>query len=284
MISLNRSDDLGGRCGVDAGTGNDSVISFKEDGNAIILGTGNDTYVGRGFGSFSTERADTVLGGDGDDTFAFETFKSSYDGGANNDTFFSVGWQNTINGGDGEDTVSYEPRSDDSTQGSTGVTINLSTQIVQTGGSRIETLISIENATGSHNNDLIVGNAQANVLRGAGGLDAVTGGGGADRFVFASASDAPVFTDFADQITDFNRAQGDKIDLSLIDADASVRNDQAFSFIGTAAFNGTKGALRAVLNAPNQMLVQGDINGDGVADFQFLVDGLSSMQSSDFIL
>jgi serralysin len=283
-ISLNRSDDLGGRNIVDAGRGNDTVQSFREDGSFINLGVGNDVYVGRGFGSFSIERADTIIGGEGQDTMAFETFKSEYYGGAGRDTFFSVGWQNTIDGGAGIDTVSYEPRVDNSTLGASAVTINLATQIVNTGTFRQEFLNSIENAIGSARDDVIIGSSGANKLTGGGGLDALTGGGGADHFVYVKTSDASVFSDFAENITDFSRTQGDKFDLTQIDARTGVNGNQAFRFIGSAEFSNVKGQLRFEQNAPNQMLVQGDVNGDGRADFQFLVDGLSSMIRDDFVL
>ncbi|GHC46359.1 M10 family metallopeptidase C-terminal domain-containing protein [Neogemmobacter tilapiae] len=282
-IHLNRSDDFGGGNFVDAGTGKDFVQSFAENGSLIKLGDGNDTYVGRGFGSFSTEIGDRVLGGGGNDTFAFETFKSTYEGGAGNDIFHSVGWQNFISGGAGNDTVSYAPRIDDSAQGNSAVTINLTTQQVQTGGARIESLSSIENAIGSGRGDILIGSAGANRLTGAGGLDALEGGAGADHFVYVKASDATI-GNVAEQIVDFSRAQGDKIDLAQMDAKAGVSGNQAFAFIGTAAFNGTKGQLRFETNATNQMLVQGDIDGDGNADFQFLVDGVSAMQRGDFVL
>ena len=52
VIILDRTDDLGGNNRVDAGIGNDAVVSHKELGNIILLGDGNDTYVGLGFGSF----------------------------------------------------------------------------------------------------------------------------------------------------------------------------------------------------------------------------------------
>jgi serralysin len=283
-ISLNRSDDSGGRNTVDAGKGNDTVQSFREDGSFIELGIGNDVYVGRGFGSFSAERADSIFGGTGQDTMAFETFRSEYYGGGGNDTFFSVGWQNTINGGAGIDTVSYEPRVDDNTQGGRAVTIDLATQIVETGGARREFLSSIENAIGSARDDVITGSSGANKLTGSGGLDALEGGGGADHFVYVKTSDAPVFSDLAEQIIDFSRTQGDKIDLSAIDARTGVDGNQAFNFVGRAEFSNVKGQLRFEQNTPNQMLVLGDVNGDGRADFQFLVDGLASMIRADFIL
>lgn len=283
-IILNRSDDSGGRNRVDAGLGRDVVISSKEDGNTILLGDGNDIYLGEGFGSFSNELQDLVTGGGGNDTFLFSTFNSRYKGDGGNDSFFSVGWSNTIDGGAGQDSVNYQARQDESTLRDTGVTLDLAAGIVETGSNRIERLISIEHATGSDANDQIFGSAVGNRLSGAGGLDALTGGGGADRFIFLKPSDARVFTDLAEIITDFSRTQADKIDLSAIDAVTGTTGNQAFRFVGSATFSGQKGELRVSQNAPNEQLVQGDIDGDRNPDFQFLVAGVSSMLSSDFIL
>ncbi len=42
-----------------------------------------------------------------------------------------------------------------------------------------------------------------------------------------------------DTIWDFSHAQGDRIDLSAIDANSSVGGNQAFTFIGAANFTGT---------------------------------------------
>ena len=275
-ISLDRSDDLGGHNRVDAGSGRDIVRSRKEDGNIISLGTGDDRYFGSGFGSFATDLADTVRGGAGNDAFFFSTFKSQYDGGTGNDFFFSEGWQNIIRGGDGVDTVSYELRS-------TGVTINLARDRVETGAARIERLSSIENARGSTDDDVIIGSALDNVLQGGGGLDVLRGGRGADRFVFTDPSDARVNTTRAEIIEDFSRRQGDKIDLSQIDARPGPGN-QAFAFLGSDEFTGTRGELRFIRNSPSDLLVQGDIDGDGTADFQFLVAGVSALLASDFLL
>ncbi|QNT69927.1 hypothetical protein [Defluviicoccus vanus] len=82
-------------------------------------------------------------------------------------------------------------------------------------------------------------------------------------------------------------AAGDQIDLSLIDASTLVAGNQAFTFIGTAAFSGVAGQLHVVASGTNT-LVQGDINGDKVADFEILVqDGTvlpSQWVAGDFIL
>ena len=40
-----------------------------------------------------------------------------------------------------------------------------------------------------------------------------------------------------DSVMDFDSAEGDKVDVSTIDANAVLAGNQAFTFIGTAAFS-----------------------------------------------
>jgi len=79
------------------------------------------------------------------------------------------------------------------------------------------------------------------------------------------------------QIIDFNSGQGDKIGLGGL-------SDQEFTFVADSAFTGGNSGpeLRYDLNG-GQYVVQGDLDGDGVADFQFIVTA-SSFSGSDFIL
>jgi hypothetical protein len=91
----------------------------------------------------------------------------------------------------------------------------------------------------------------------------------------------------SDRILDFEAGQ-DKIDLSLIDAISGMGGDQAFAFIGDAAFSNVAGQLRAAFDAnANLWTVQGDIDGDGTADFQILLTTTSTQQqigAGDFLL
>src|SRR6218665_1516550 len=91
-INLNRSDDLGGDNRVDAGNGKDTVTNAFEGGNIILLGKGNDIYIGTGFSPLGG--LDAVDGGAGNDQFVIQTLKSAYHGGNGKDVFFSDGWQN----------------------------------------------------------------------------------------------------------------------------------------------------------------------------------------------
>lgn len=59
---------------------------------------------------------------------------------------------------------------------------------------------------------------------------------------------------------------GDKIDLSAIDASTVAAQNNAFTYIGVADFHKIAGELRFVLLATNKYEVQGDTNGDGIAD------------------
>lgn len=138
-----------------------------------------------------------------------------------------------------------------------------------------------DNISGAGGADVIDGGAGNDTLNGGLGADVLTGGLGADRFVYTSAADSAPSA--ADVIRDFSHAQGDHIDLSAIDANPWTKNDQAFRFIGTAAFSHAAGELRYE-QAGGNTFVSGDINGDGVADFTIQVDGLVPLTAADFML
>jgi Ca2+-binding RTX toxin-like protein len=155
-----------------------------------------------------------------------------------------------------------------------------------TGGSLGETL------SGLGGDDKLIGNGGADILNGGdgsdwldggAGRDELTGGIGADRFLFRIGDFGGATTTTADVIHDFSHAEGDRIRLDLIDANAGVAGDQAFAFIGTNAFTGTAGELRYSQSGGNTY-VEGDVNGDGLADFMVRLDGLHSLVGTDFAL
>jgi serralysin len=78
---------------------------------------------------------------------------------------------------------------------------------------------------------------------------------------------------------------GDDIDLSTIDANDAAAGNTAFSFLTAsgAAFTGVAGQLRWQ-NFSSLTLVEGDINGDRVADFQIQLTGSKNLTAVDFIL
>lgn len=278
-VELTRNDDFGGGTVVDAGAGADVVINLAENGSLIRLGSGNDTYAGGGFGSFATDRSDTVLGGAGNDFIAVTTFASLYKGGTGNDRFLTVGWQNRYEGGAGRDSISYAERDFDNTQGGSGVTVDLAARQAQTGANRFETLIGIEDVIGSGADDALFGTAGTNRLIGGMGLDQLAGRGGADVFVWRSVSEAAMAEDAIDLVQDFSTAQGDRLDLRGMDAVAGRAGNQAFRFIEDDAFSGRAGQLRFA-----DQILSGDVNGDGIADFRIGLLDVSALAASDLLL
>jgi Ca2+-binding RTX toxin-like protein len=156
------------------------------------------------------------------------------------------------------------------------------------------------NGTGNALNNTITGNDVANILSGGDGKDKILGGGGDDRingglqadtltggagndtFIYNSVQDSMAGTANRDTITDFTT--GDRISLQTIDARASsAATNEAFSFIGTAAFGHHEGELRYQALGANT-LIQGDVNGDGNADLEVVLTGGHVMHATDFQL
>jgi Ca2+-binding RTX toxin-like protein len=134
---------------------------------------------------------------------------------------------------------------------------------------------------GEAGDDTLDGGLHHDVLDGGVGIDMLTGGGDYDRFVFDTGDTSSVRAN-ADHILDFSHAQGDLIDLHSIDAVFGTAGNQAFNFIGTAAF-GAAGDLRYEQQG-GITYVEGDTNGDGIADFSIALDGTITLSTGDFVL
>lgn len=145
---------------------------------------------------------------------------------------------------------------------------------------------------GANGNDTITGGAGNDVLTGGNHNDALTGGLGADDlfgnaardiFVFRNINESTVATAGRDTIYDFSIASADRVDLRSIDASTRAGGNQAFSFIGTAAFSKTAGELRYDKKA-SDTYVYGDVNGDGKADFAIHFDDPLTLKKDYFFL
>jgi Ca2+-binding RTX toxin-like protein len=160
-------------------------------------------------------------------------------------------------------------------------------------GSSIATAAQFVNIDGSavHDGNLIlfsgagsdelIGGAGGDILFAAAGADDLTGGAGADTFRYDAVSDSAAGAE--DQILDFQSGV-DKIDLSRIDADANSAGNQAFTWIGGNTFHGVAGELRA-FQSGGEWIVQGDTNGDGIADLVINVttQGAVPLAQGDFM-
>ncbi|MGO1081383.1 calcium-binding protein, partial [Inquilinus sp. CA228] len=160
-----------------------------------------------------SQLADTLTGNAGANALA---------GYGGNDILIGGAGADALDGSVGTDTASYAGSG-------VGVTVNLTSGTGTGGDAQGDTFAGIENVTGSTGADTITGNGSSNVLDGGTGKDTMTGLGGADRFVFSATAHSAVGAN-ADRITDFSHAQGDRIDLAAIDANAGAAGDQAFSF------------------------------------------------------
>jgi Ca2+-binding RTX toxin-like protein len=226
---------------------------------------------------------ENATGGSGNDILIGNAAANVLDGGAGIDK---------MTGGAGDDTYYVDNVKDVVTEAAAGGTDTMIASVTRTLAANVENLVltgsAAINGTGNGLANSIVGNAGINVLsggngndtlQGGGGADKLTGGSGADKFVFTSIADSGVGAGFRDVITDFKPAQFDVVDLSAIDADTSVAGDQAFSFIGSAAFGSHPAELRLAAG-----ILAGDIDGDGVADFEIQLTGVTALTSSAFVL
>lgn len=115
------------------------------------LGSGSDTLIGNGGN-------DWLIGSDGSD---------SLEGGAGGDA---------LDGGPGIDNANYS-------SAPSGVTIDLSTTAQYTGGAGNDSIVTIENLSGSSYNDWLTGDGNANAIIGGVGSDTLRGGGGNDTLL-----------------------------------------------------------------------------------------------------
>ncbi len=129
-------------------------------------------------------------------------------------------------------------------------------------------------------NDVVLGGAGDDWLNGGGGADTMQGGAGADTFVFEKVGDSAAGS--MDTIIDFNAVEGDKIDLHAIDANSNTADIEMFMLVG--AFSGTAGELTVDAQASGGWLVQGDVNGDGIADLMISVLGPTAPAADSLFL
>jgi Ca2+-binding RTX toxin-like protein len=175
---------------LDGGTGSDWAAYEDSDATVFV-----SLATGRGFGG--TAEHDTLTN---IENLSGSRFGDLLVGNDQNNQLYGLGDNDTLWGGDGGDHL-YGGDGDDTLNG------------------------------GGNTDRLVAGGSTFSWLEG----DVLSGGPGADKFVFSSIDDIGNFTVYSpsvgtvDLITDFNRAEGDQIDLRPIDANETIDGNQDFS-------------------------------------------------------
>jgi serralysin len=254
----------------------------------------------------------TLSGGEGDDVLSTGVTGIVADtlrGEGGNDRLAGNAGGDIMDGGLGYDTLDYSASN-------AGVGIRLYDNTASGGHAAGDTIANAEAIVGSAFDDVMTGNSQANTLSGSsgndrmnggsandglyggGGNDTLTGGLGTDTMSGSSGNDIfdfnalaeSVWSSARDIITDFtvNPAAGaafvDRLDVASIDAQAAAAGDQAFVFIGGAAFT-AEGQCRAIQVGADTR-VQFNTAGAATPEMEVLLQNFtaSTLTSADFIL
>jgi Ca2+-binding RTX toxin-like protein len=243
------------------GAGGDDVLDGREGDDSLIGGPGADSLIGGagvdlasyaasiaavsvnlGTGSASGGEAagdtlsgiedvrgsnydDVIIGDEGDNSFVSAGGADVLMGRGGDDVLMGGAGADVVEGGEGWDFASYA--------GSTAaVTLNLETGLVTGGDATGDTLISIENLSGSPHADSLTGDSGANTISGHYGNDALDGRGGIDTVSYgystegftinlaASTASSPAESD---SITSFENVVGSQgNDIILGDAGRNV--------------------------------------------------------------
>jgi serralysin len=263
----------------------DDVISGGLGDDILQGSTGSDTVSYAGASGAVTVNLGTALAQNtvsaGMDTLSSieNVIGSSFD-----DTILANLSNNRLDGGDGIDTVSY-------LMTAAGVTVTLATTAAQnTVSSGSDTLINIENLTGTNYGDTLTGNEGDNLLNGLSGNDTLigglgantlTGGSGGDKFRFEVLKPATfdTITDFAHTVDDIVLLRSAFSGLAALPAGALSAS--AFT-LGTAA---TTADHRLIYDKVTGNLFYDADGTGGTAQIQIaLLSTKPTLDATDFVL
>ena len=262
-------------------------LLYGNEGANLLRGERGDDVVNGHWGD------DGLEGGAGDDLISGSAGIDRLDGGQGDDWLDGGEGDDVLEGGAGVDTASFQSSH---THHHAGVTADLASgtatdlasgtaaSAAPVGSDRLS---GIENLEGTSYADRLAGDGGANALKGAQGADVLEGRGGADRFVYGQNNDSYQMYHSSpgapDRILDFSSKQGDRIDLSAVDANAQVTGDQAFQFIGQDAFTAA-GQVRFFKAAGDTVVEVNTDNAAAGAEMRIEIDPVVNFQATDFVL
>ncbi|WP_419242242.1 beta strand repeat-containing protein [Pseudomonas thivervalensis] len=215
------------------GAGGVDLVTYEQSDSAVTIDLTNGSNTGETAGH-TYANIEMFQGSNFSDTLSGSGLKDIFLGGTGADV---------IDGRAGLDSAFY-------ITSTTGVSINLQTQINQGGDAEGDVLLNIEHVLGSHFNDVLVGNTGVNYLEGGWGNDVIDGGDGNDylyggltssigSFKVASSANGPqadilyggngndtIVTAASDEGTQaYGEAGGDVITVAHGTADGGEGND-----------------------------------------------------------
>ena len=259
------------------GGGNDTVESasdfdlFTQEIEVLILtgtatrGSGSqiaNTITGNGQDNLLDGRggADTLQGGAGRDSLTGGEGDDQLLGGSQNDTLRGDAGNDRLQGGDHDDLM----------QGGAGL-------------DNIGGAAGNDTVAGGADDDILRGDAGNDLLQGDAGIDRLTGGAGADRltggadrdiFIFRAIADSGTTAATQDRITDFTAGE-DRLNLSDLGLLRPVGQIDA-------ALTGVAGQVAFRVVGGNG-LVEADLDGNGIADFSVVLEGVTALALADVI-
>ena len=165
-------------------------MSGSADSDSFYGGNGKDTL--KGLAGDDTLRgengADKLFGGAGDDILAGDSGGDTLKGGKGDDILIGSRGNDTLNGGSGEDMAYYG--FEVSEGGEHGVEVDLAAGTATDAFGNTDTLIGIENVSGTSLGDIISGDAASNNIYGDDGDDIINGKKGDDELNGGSGNDS----------------------------------------------------------------------------------------------
>ncbi|MEQ1531527.1 MAG: calcium-binding protein, partial [Methylococcales bacterium] len=250
-----------------------NIENLTLTGTAKLNGTGNSL----GNTLYGNHANNVLYGKNGNDSLYGENGNDLLSGGNDNDKLQGGFGQDKLSGGNADDLL-FGEADNDTLNGDAG-----NDQLY--GGSGNDKL------SGGAGNDVLLGDAGNDILSGGDGSDSflggvgkdkLTGGKGPDGFYFNSAVETGIDKTTWDVLTDFSRAQGDKIVLTAFDANPATSEIDVFTFIKTGVFSAdATGQLR--FDAKSHVLY-GSTDADSDAEFAIQLTGVKTLAVDDFIL
>jgi peptidase M10/serralysin-like protein len=113
----------------------------------------------------------------------------------------------------------------------------------------------------------------------------MTGGDGDDTFVFRLQEDSPTGFFVRDVIQDFNHAQGDALDLHLVDANPVDPVNDSFEFLGKDALIDAPGQISYSFEGNTTVVEINTVGGfESPPEMEIQLQGNIDLVASDFIL